>query len=587
MLRSARLFSSFACPALFATAWMACCVTAHAQDIPRKADLIITNAKVWTGNPTGPKPPEPAAIAIIGDSIVEVGVPFEVTRDRLGPKTKMLDAQGRQIIPGITDSHTHIIGGGMQLVRLNLRDAKNRDEFVRAVETAAKGRKDGEWVLGGLWSVDSWSDAAPPRASWIDPVTGSKPTLLTRMDGHQALANSAALKLAGIDAQGPADPTGGEIERDPKTKEPTGILKESAMDLVEKHIPAMTPQERKESLFRAMRHANSLGVTSVHDMSAAADLETFVEADKAGQLTVRISSFLTVDSSAAPGDTGPLSSHTLHDKVHDAAARINSKWLQVAGLKAYMDGSLGSRTAYMKEPFADADPGSPYPKGQLTAFASSPGFVDALAELDECNFQWAIHAIGDQANHLLLDAYEAAASKNNSKNRWHRIEHAQHLLVDDIPRFSKLFVVASMQPLHKADDARYAEKALGSDRLAGSYAFRELLNHRSLLVFGSDWPVVSMNPFEGIASAVTGKTLDGKVWLADHSITVAEAISAYTAWPPRAVRKEVFVGTLEPGKFADLVILKDDPFSVPAEKLATVRVGQTIVGGKVVYTAPE
>lgn len=572
---------------LMAAAVVAMAPIALGQDAPRKADLIITNAKVWTGSTTGEKPPEIAAIAIIGDSIAEVGEPFVVTRDRLGPNTRTLDAQGRRVIPGMTDSHTHMIGGGLQLVRLNLRDVKNRDEFVKAVEGAAKSKKDGEWVVGGRWSVDSWSDPSPPRASWIDAATGSRPAMLTRMDGHQALVNSAALKLAGIDAKGPPDPVGGEIERDPQTREPTGILKESAMDLVEKLIPATTPKDRMDALLRAMRHANSLGITSVHDMSAASDLETFWEADKADKLTVRISSFLTVDSAAAPGDSGPLSSHTLHDKVHEANDQIHSKWLHVAGLKAYMDGSLGSRTACMHEPFADAGEKSVYPKGQLTAFASSPAFVDALAELDECGFQWAIHAIGDEANHQLLDAYEAIASKNKTTDRRHRIEHVQHLLVEDIPRFAKLGVVASMQPLHKADDARYAEKALGSHRLAGSYAYRELLNHRTLIVFGSDWPVVSMNPFEGIASAVTAKTVDGKVWLPDHSISVAEAVSAYTTWPPRAVRKEVFVGTIEPGKFADLVILKDDPFTVPAEKLASVRAAQTIVGGKVVYFAPE
>ena len=547
-----------------------------AQDIPRKADLIITNAKVWTGI-ARPNEPEPAAIAIIGDSIADLGDAFTVTRDRLGKDTKMLDAQGRRIIPGMTDSHTHLIGGGFQLVRLNLRDAKNREEFVKAIGDVAKGKKDGEWVLGGRWSVDSWADASPPRAAWLDPVTDKIPVFLSRMDGHQALVNSAALKLAGIDATGPADPVGGEIERDPKTKEPTGILKESAMNLVEKFIPEPSAKDRYEALLRAMRHANSLGVTSAHDMSELADLEAFRQAAKERSLTVRITSYLSTED---------WSKHA--DQIAKDHMGLNDKMVYLAGFKGYMDGSLGSRTAYMHDAYSDIGTTSPYPRGQLTAFAAKNDlFMEQVRAADAKGLQLAVHAIGDEANQLLLDAYEAAAKSNTTTDMRHRIEHVQHLLVEDIPRFAKLGVVASMQPLHKADDARYAEKAIGSDRLQGSYAFRQLLDTRALLIFGSDWPVVSMNPFEGIASAVTAKTVDGKTWLAGHSIKVQEAMLAYTAWPPMAIHREATLGVIAPGKLADLVILKDDPFTVSSDKLERVRVAQTIVGGKIVYTAPE
>jgi predicted amidohydrolase YtcJ len=549
---------------------------ALAQDIPRKADLIITNAKVWTGV-ARPNEPEPAAIAIIGDSIVDLGDAFTVTRDRLGKDTKTLDAQGRRIIPGMTDSHTHLIGGGFQLVRLNLREAKNRDEFVKAVEDAAKTKKEGEWVVGGRWSVDSWADASPPRASWLDPVTAKIPVFLSRMDGHQALVNSAALKLAGIDAKGPADPVGGEIERDPDTKEPTGILKESAMRLVDKLIPESSSKDRYESLLRAMRHANSLGVTSAHDMSQLADLDAFRQAGKERTLTLRITSYLSTEDWSKYAD-----------QIAKDHMGLNDKMLYLAGFKGYMDGSLGSRNAFMRDPFCDASAHTPYPRGQLSAFATKyDSFVEQVTAADGKGLQLAVHAIGDEANHLLLDAYEAAAKTNTTTDMRHRVEHAQHLLVDDVPRFAKLGVVASMQPLHKADDARYAEKAIGSDRLQGSYAYRQLLDTRALLVFGSDWPVVSMNPFDGIASAVTARTVDGKTWLADHSIQVQEAVSAYTVWPPRAIHREATLGMIAPGKLADLVILKDDPFTVSPDKLDRVRVAQTIVAGKVVYTAPE
>jgi predicted amidohydrolase YtcJ len=566
-------------PCLVALILLASASPSWGQDIPRKADLIITNARVWTG-PIRTPGPEPSAIAIIGDSIAELGDAFPITRDRLGKDTKTLDAGGRRVIPGMTDSHTHMIGGGFQLVRLNLRDAKNREAFVKAIESEAKGKKEGEWVLGGRWSVDSWSDATPPRADWLDPVTTKTPAFLTRMDGHQALVNSAALKLAGINASGPPDPVGGEIERDPKTKEPTGILKESAMNLVEKLIPEASAQSRYEALLRAMRHANSLGITSVHDMSEPEDLEAFLKAKDDHALTVRIASYVSTENWPPYADE-ITSGHIMR--------RFDGKMVWIAGFKWYMDGSLGSRTAYMREPYADIDAKGAFPRGQRSAFASSATFNDQVMKVDARGnlLQLAVHAIGDEANHLLLNAYEAAAKANGTTDMRHRVEHAQHLLIEDIPRFVKLGVVASMQPLHKADDARYAEKALGSDRLQGSYAYRQLLDTRALLVFGSDWPVVSMNPFEGIASAVTAKTLDGKTWLPDHSITVQEAVAAYTAWPPCAIHREATLGVLEPGKLADLVILKDDPFTVPPDKLQSVRVAQTIVGGKVVYTAPE
>jgi len=237
----------------------------------------------------------------------------------------------------------------------------------------------------------------------------------------------------------------------------------------------------------------------------------------------------------------------------------------------------------MREPYNDANPTTLHPRGQLTAFASSQTFRPLVAQADAKELQMAVHAIGDEGNHLLLNAYEAAARQNDTTDRRHRIEHAQHLLVSDIPRFSKLGVVASMQPFHKADDGRYAGKAIGAERLKGSYAFRQLVDVKALVVFGSDWPVVTLNPFAGIDAAVNAKTLSGEIWLPSHSLTVEEALRAYTVSPPRAVHQESRLGTLEVGKLADIVILVDDPLTMPRERLAEVKVAQTIVGGKVVY----
>lgn len=544
--------------------------SAKAQDAPlQPADLVIVNAKVWTG--AKPSSPEPTAIAVAGDTIVAVGTDAQV-RSRVGDKTKIIDALGRRVIPGITDSHTHIVGGGFQLARLALRDVRSREEFIQAVQAEVKKKNKGEWVIGGRWSVESWDKPESPNKAWLEPISADNPIFLSRMDGHQALVNSAALELAGIDAQGPPDSVGGEIERDPITREPTGVLKESAMDLVDHLIPKPTRPERREALLRAMKHANSFGITSVHDMAQPADLEVFRQASEQNTLTVRITAYLSAEDWSA----------RLTDAVQ-AKELWTTPMFRFAGFKGFMDGSLGSRTAYMREPYADATPTTLHPRGQLTALASSQTFQQQVTQADAKGLQMAVHAIGDEGIHLLLDGYEAAAKQNGSTDRRHRVEHTQHLLVSDIPRFAKLGVVASMQPFHKADDGRYAEKAIGAERLKGSYAFRQLVDAGALVVFGSDWPVVTLNPFAGIDSAVNAKTLSGEVWLPSHSLTVEEALRAYTVSPPKAVHQESRLGTLEAGKLADFVILVDDPLTIPAEHLAEVKVAQTIVGGKVVY----
>lgn len=539
------------------------------------ADLIIVNARIWTGasstsdNPTGIT--EPTALGVIGNSIVVVGDDDSV-RSRIGPSTKVIDAKQRRVIPGITDSHTHIIGGGLQFGRLALRDVRNRQEFVWAVKEAADGKKPGQWVLGGRWSVESWAQPESPKRGWLDPVTGAVPVFLSRMDGHQAVVNSAALRLAGIDASGPRDPMGGEIDRDPRTGEPTGVLKESAMELVRRLIPKPSLQQRYEALGRAMKHANSLGITSVHNMTSPEDLDVFRLADRKKSLTVRITAYLQT-------------SDWLTNLDGVAKTDLNHGMVRLVGFKGYMDGSLGSRTAYMREPFSDATQETRYPRGQLSAFAASQGsFLEQVQLVHQRGLQMAVHAIGDEANHLLLNAYEAAVAGRRGGPQ-HRIEHAQHLHLADIERFAKIGVVASMQPFHKADDGRYAEKALGKKRLAGSYAFRQLLDAGALVCFGSDWPVVTLNPFAGVDSAVNAVTLAGDVWLASHSITVEEALRAYTVAPQRAIGRQDKVGTLEAGKLADIVMLMSDPLTIPPRQIGDVKVALTIVGGRVVYSA--
>jgi len=537
-----------------------------------KADLVITNARVWTGETNAKS--NATAIAVKDGAIVALG-DDESAASHIGSSTRRIDAKGRRVIPGITDSHTHIIGGGLQLARISLRDVEDKQAFIRAVAEDAAGKKKGEWVLGGRWSVDSWSDPTSPDKRWLDPVTGDTPVFLSRMDGHQALVNSAALKIAGITADGPDDPVGGQIVRDDKTGEPTGILKESAMELVRRHIPEPSADQRYEALKRAMRHANEYGVTAIQDLSEPADLAVVGRAHAEESLTIRITAYLSVETWS---DHIPLVK----------SFPVNDNWLRVAGLKGYMDGSLGSHTAYMRHAYDDIDEHADYPRGQLTAFAADQDKLRSeITAAMKAGLQPAIHAIGDEANHLLLDAYEHALESIGKTAISPRIEHVQHLLESDIERFAKLGVIASMQPAHKADDARYAEKRIGERRLPGSYAYRKLVDSGAQVIFGSDWPVVTLNPFAGIDAAVTARSVEGEVWLPSHSLTVEEALRAYTLAPARAIGKDRELGSIAVGKRADLVILAHDPLTIPAEKLGDVGVAMTIVDGRVVYQRGE
>lgn len=539
-----------------------------------KADLVLFNGRIWTGAGRAGEP-EPTALAVSGDIIMAIGSDAKIM-PRVGPATQALDVGGRRIIPGITDSHTHIISGGFSLSRLQLREVKGREEFIAAVGESAKQKKPGEWVLGGRWSVESWAKPESPNRRWIDPVTGETPVFLNRMDGHSALANSAALKLAGIDAKGPADPVGGEIERDPTTKEPTGILKDAAMGLVSKRIPEPTLENRIEALGQAMKHANSVGITSVHDMSDIEDLDAFLKTAEDRKLTLRVFSYIQVDEWGK----------SLIGAMGWADRTAGIKKFQVKGLKGYMDGSMGSRTAYMHDPYADVHAEAVHPRGQLTAFAAEKNFAMEVSDADSAGLQLAVHAIGDEAIHQLLNTYEKARDTNRRAESVFRVEHAQHILPLDIPRFASPSLVASMQPLHKADDGRYVEKVLGKERMKGSYAFRSLLDSGATLIFGSDWPVVSLNPFLGIDAAVNAKTLAGNVWMPEQSLNVEEALRAYTTTPCKAIRMDGGMGTIGMQKIADLVVLNDDPFTIPKEKLAEVTVWRTIVGGRVVYSQP-
>lgn len=527
--------------------------------------MVIVKSRVWTGIPNAP---ESEAIAITKNRITAVGTSREIAA-LANNLTRVIDAGGRRVIPGITDSHTHIIGTGLQLQRIYLRNARSRQEFVELVAAAVTKLSPGQWLLGGRYSVDSWEDPSSPRKEWIDPATPGVPVFLSRMDGHQGLANSVALKFAGIDREGPPDPPGGEIVRDPTTNEPTGVLKDAAMDLVQARIPQEDTQARLRALQLAMQSMNAWGITSVHDMSQPDDLSIFLTAHQKNALTVRIRSYVETTEFKKTLPT------------MQAIIPMTDDHFRVAGFKAYMDGSLGSRTAWMKSPYTDAEPGAKNPRGLRSAHASNlEAFAADIRWAHDRNLQMAVHAIGDQAIHEILDIYAALPS---ASDRRHRIEHCQHMLPEDIQRFADIGVIASMQPYHKADDGRYAEAAIGRTRAQTSYAFMDLIKSGAVVCFGSDTPVVAANPFEAILTAQRGETLDGNVWIPAQRISLEQALFCYTVAPTFAAFMEDRLGTIEIGKLADIAILDTDILSAPAEKVRQTESYMTIVDGKIVW----
>ncbi len=517
--------------------WITLCLAVLAmQSAP--ADLVILNARIWSDGLVGF-----AEFAAVRDGrFVSVG-PRQP--DLIGDETEIIDAAGRVVIPGLIDSHIHMLGGGIQLQRLYLRDAADRDEFIDrvAAHTATLGRD--EWILGGRWSTESWVDPRQPTRVWVDDVSDGHPLLLPRMDGHSALANTTALRIAGITAAGPPDPPGGIIDRDPRTGEPTGILRDTAIDLVGQHVPVMTLQQQVDALTRAARVARSHGITAVSDIPSLADLPAYARLAEIGA-EIRFYLYVTADDFAEA-----------LEQVRAFPQRTGR--VEIRGFKTYLDGSMGSRTAYMRDPFLGNDSSRPDWSGLLREGVGDGGLVRNIEIARDAGLQPIAHAIGDEANHMLLDTLEAVYGDGLAAARC-RAEHVQHLLPEDIERYGALGVIASMQPLHKADDGRYVESYVGPHRARSSYAYKSLLDTGAVLVFGSDWPVVSLNPFLGMQAAVTGRILDGTTWQTQENITVAEALRCYTSRAAWAMRNEDELGRIAPGYRADFVILERSPF---------------------------
>ncbi|MDP2471643.1 MAG: amidohydrolase [Candidatus Palauibacterales bacterium] len=527
----------------------------------RSADLVVVGGPVWTGDSATPWAEGLSAT----DGVIDFVGSEELARDRIGPSTRVIELDGRFAMPGFLDTHTHFMDGAFRLTAVDLRDADSPEELARRLAEYAEDLDHGEWIIGGDWDHERWGGQLPDR-SWIDAVTPDNPVFVTRLDWHMALANSRALELAGI-PEDVASPAGGEVVRDASGRL-TGVFKDEAMPLIGAHIPEPTEAQRDSALRAAMRYASSLGLTGVTDMGSWADLETYERARRSGELTLRVYAFV------------PLSTVDSLARRVQAAGRGDA-WLRIGGLKGFVDGSLGSGTALFDEPYSDEP-------GNSGLFVSPMDELKAQAmRADGAGLQVAIHAIGDRANRLLLDMYQEVEDAGGVRDRRYRVEHAQHLRPEDIDRFARLGVVASMQPYHAIDDGRWAERRIGVDRARTTYAFRSLLDAGAVVTFGSDWTVAPLDPLLGLYAAVTRRTLDGAHpdgWIPEQKIGVESALKAYTVDAAWAGFMEGCSGSLTPGRCADLVVLDRNPFDVDPEALSDLHVDLTVVGGQVVYS---
>lgn len=529
------------------------------------ADLVLLNGRIWTGNAAQP---EAEAVACLGGKVAAVGGTAEIRR-WIGPRTRVIDLQGKRLVPGFNDAHVHFVDGGQGLASVQLRDAPTAREFRDRIARFAARLAPGRWILNGNWDHENWTPARLPTRQLIDEATAKNPVFINRLDGHMALANTAALKLAGVTRE-TADPPGGTIVRDAQG-EPTGVLKDAAMNLVYRVIPDPTEDELIEAIKAAMRYAAVNGVTSVQDMSASpAVLAAYQRLLDRGELTVRIYAHQ------------PLANWDRLAKVGVRAGFGGDK-LRIGGLKGFADGSLGSTTALFFDPYLDEPGTRGLPSDEM--IPESKMLANILAA-DRAGLQIAVHAIGDRANQTILDMFARAETENGARDRRFRIEHAQHLRKEEIAEFGRRRVIASMQPYHAIDDGRWAENRIGPGRARGTYAFRSLLDAGATLAFGSDWFVAPMEPLMGIYAAVTRRTLDEKRpggWVPEEKISVAEAVRAFTYGSAYAAFEEKIKGSLEPGKLADMAVLSENIFAIDPVRIRQVKVVMTIFDGRVVF----
>ena len=557
---------------IFALALSDSSAAQNAQDAtPHAADTILVNGKVYTVNA---RQPWAHAVAIRDGKVFSVGEDAEIERLR-GAATKVIDAGGKLVLPSFVDCHIHFLEGSISLGQANLESAKNPADIQGILREYAEKHPGNGWILGGGWNYAMFGEENLPNKKYLDELFPNRPVFLYGYDGHTSWANSNALQLAGINKDTP-NPANGAIVRDPKTGEATGALKESAGHLVGKLIPKPTRQEKLAALRAGIHWANENGLTRVH--SAGGDFQDFDLYDellRRGELTLRMYIAYFLD----PPELRPKDIAA----IEDARKKYTGDWLSGGVVKMMIDGVVESHTAAMLEPYTD----DPATKGKL--FWDPGKYKAAVAELDRRGLQIFTHAIGDYGVRTALDAYENAESVNNTQDRRPRIEHIETITAADIPRFGKLGVIASMQPLHAypdEDTLRVWAGNVGPDRASRAWVWNDISKTGGRLAFGSDWNVVTLNPWEGLQMAVTRQTTEGKPeggWMPQECITLAQAVEAYTLGAAYAGRREKTEGSIEPGKLADLIVVSQNIFEVDPHRIAQTKVVKTIVGGKVVY----
>lgn len=541
------------------------------------ADVIFINGDVCTGMITfmtkagtnsfsgATEDKRAQAFAVSAGKIMVIGGNDEVLKVK-GPRTQVIDLGGRFVMPGFNDAHTHLASAGFEKLNVNLVGAKSLQEMQQRIAEKTKIASAGEWVLGEGWDHTLWPSQKLPTREDIDAVTGGHPAIFSRVDGHIALANTAALQAAGVNAQTP-DPQGGKIDRDEKGSA-TGILRETAQALVRRKIPRPTVEQRRRGMELALADAAQWGITSAQDFSEWEDFLVLEQMEKEGKLTLRVAEWLPFDQ--------PV------EELKQESAHHSDPLLRTTMLKGFMDGSLGSRTAAMLAPYDDDPKNSGLPRYDQDTLNRK------AAERAQAGFQLGFHAIGDRGTHMALEAFAYAekSSPAGSKDFRYRIEHAQVVAPEDFQKFKDLGVIASMQPNHLLTDMNWAESHIGAARARHSYAWKEFLDLGVPLCFGTDYPVEPITPFRGLYAAVTRKNEAGtKEYFPEQKITIAQAIAAYTTGAAYAEFEEKQKGVLAPGMLADFVVLDRDITKVAPEEILKTRVLWTVVGGKTVYAA--
>jgi predicted amidohydrolase YtcJ len=526
-------------------------------------ELIAVNGRIYTVDATARWV---EALAVCSGRIVQTGTTREI-EPLAGKSTRRIDLAGRTVLPGFNDSHVHLIDGGTQLVEVNLRDARTPQEAAARLAAFVKTQPKGRWILGGFWDHEAWPEKVLPTRALIDSVTPDNPVFIQRIDGHMGLANSLALKLAGITAQ-TATPDGGAIVKDAQG-EPTGMLKDNAMTLVMHVVPPPKIEEIIEKARAALRHAASVGVTTIQDMTAsAAELRAYQALRAEGQLPVRITSHQNhgIEGLVAAG----------------IATGFGDDWLRIGGIKLFADGAMGSGTAAFFEPYAD----DPSTSGLL--IQSEQALEDRMRQADAAGFQLVVHAIGDRANATVLDIIEKLRREGGLRIGRPRIEHAQVVRDSDKARFKALGVIASIQPSHCIDDMRWAEKRIGPARVKIAYDFKSFVDAGATVSFGTDWFVEPLDPLLGLYAAVTRQFTDGTPkdgWFPEERLTLDQAVEFYTAGSAYAEFTDDRKGRLKPGYLADFIVLSKPIFDLPPRELLDTKVQITVVGGRVVYEA--